>query len=53
VAGRDARALKERLAARGVLIRYYASPGLSDHVRFSVGTPEQTERVVEELRGVE
>jgi histidinol-phosphate aminotransferase len=50
VAGRDARALKEALAARGILIRYYASPGLTDHVRFSVGTPEQTERLMAELR---
>jgi histidinol-phosphate aminotransferase len=50
VLGRDARALKEALAARGILIRYYASPGLADHVRFSVGTPEQTERLVAELR---
>ncbi len=50
VVGRDARALKEALAARGILIRYYASPGLTDHVRFSVGTPEQTERLLAELR---
>ena len=50
VVGRDARALKERLAARGILIRYYDSPGLADHVRFSVGTPQQTERLIEELR---
>jgi histidinol-phosphate aminotransferase len=49
VAGRDARALKERLAARGILIRHYNSPGLADHVRFSVGTPEQTRRLAEEL----
>lgn len=46
---RDARALKEKLAGRGILIRYYDSPGLADHVRFSVGTPEQTARLVEEL----
>jgi histidinol-phosphate aminotransferase len=50
VVGRDARAFKESLAARGILIRYYASPGLTDHVRFSVGTSEQTERLMAELR---
>jgi histidinol-phosphate aminotransferase len=50
VVGRDARALKEALATHGILIRYYASPGLTDHVRFSVGTPEQTERLMGELR---
>ena len=52
VAGREARAIKETLAARGVLIRYYASPGLADHVRFSVGTPEQTERLMRELTNI-
>jgi histidinol-phosphate aminotransferase len=52
VAGRDARGLKETMAERGVLIRHYNSPGLADHVRFSVGTPEQTERLVAELRKV-
>jgi histidinol-phosphate aminotransferase len=50
VEGRDARDLKEALAARGILIRHYNSPGLVDHVRFSVGTPEGTGRLTEELR---
>jgi histidinol-phosphate aminotransferase len=49
VVGRDARDLRQALAARGILIRYYSSPGLTDHVRFSVGTSEQTERLVAEL----
>ena len=53
VVGRDARALKEALAARGILIRHYSSPGLADHVRFSVGAPDQTERLVAELMKVE
>ncbi len=52
VVRRDARALKEALAARGILIRHYNSPGLADHVRFSVGTREQTGRLVEGLRKV-
>jgi len=50
VVGRDAYALKDALAARGILIRYYDSPGLADHVRFSVGKPEQTDRLVVALR---
>jgi len=50
VTGRDARILKETLAERGILIRHYSSPGLADHVRFSVGTSEQTERLLAELR---
>ncbi len=51
VVGREARALKEGLAARGILIRYYGSPGLADHVRFSVGRPEHTQRLAAELGG--
>ncbi len=50
VVGRDTRALKEVLAARGILIRYYDSPGLTDHIRVSVGTPEHTDRLITELR---
>jgi histidinol-phosphate aminotransferase len=49
VVGRDAHFLKETLAARAILIRHYASPGLADHVRFSVGTPEQTGRLIAEM----
>jgi histidinol-phosphate aminotransferase len=52
VVGRDARALKEKLAEQGILIRHYNSAGLADHVRFSVGTPEQTERLIAELKRV-
>jgi histidinol-phosphate aminotransferase len=50
VVGRYAHALKDALAARGILIRYYDSPGLTDHVRFSVGRPDQTDRLVAALR---
>jgi histidinol-phosphate aminotransferase len=50
VVGRDAYALKMALAARGILVRYYDSPGLADHIRVSVGTPEQTDRLMAELK---
>jgi len=40
--GCDAGALKAALAARGILVRYYDSPGLTDHIRVSVGRPEHT-----------
>ena len=42
VIGRDAAALKTKLAERGILIRYFNTPHLRDHVRISVGTPSQT-----------
>jgi histidinol-phosphate aminotransferase len=50
VVGRAARALKQALAERGILIRYYNSPGLTDHVRFSVGRPEDSEQLLAALR---
>ena len=42
VVGKDAAALKGALAERGILIRYFNTPGLRDHIRISVGTPSQT-----------
>lgn len=42
VIGRDAAELKASLAERGILIRYFNTPHLRDHVRISVGTPSQT-----------
>ena len=42
VVGRDAAGLKAALAERGILIRYFSTPRLQDHVRISVGTPSQT-----------
>ncbi len=49
----DARELKENLTDQGILIRYFNKPCLEDHVRFSVGRPEHTNRLLtalEELR---
>ena len=42
VIGRDAAGLKAALAARGILIRYFNTPRLQDHVRISVGKPRGT-----------
>jgi len=50
VVGRDAHELKLALEQEGILIRYYRKAGLSDHVRFTVGKPEQVDRVIEVLK---
>ena len=52
VIGRDAHALKLALEQEGILIRYYRKAGLSDHVRFTVGRPEQVDRVIEALKKI-
>jgi histidinol-phosphate aminotransferase len=52
VKGRDARELKEALAREGVLVRYYAKPGLKNMIRVSAGRPEDTERLLGAMRRV-
>ena len=49
VIGRDAAALKATLAEQGILIRYFDTPHLRDHVRISVGTPSQTSVLLKTL----
>ena len=49
VIGRDAAELKATLAERGILIRYFDTPGLRNHVRISVGRPSQTSVLLEAL----
>ena len=50
VTGRDAQQLKLALEDEGFLIRYFRKPGLEDHVRFSVGRPDQTDALIAVLR---
>jgi histidinol-phosphate aminotransferase len=51
VIGRDALELKTHLAVQhGILLRYFDSPGLRDHIRISVGRPDQTSRLLQALK---
>ncbi len=50
VLNRDARQLKQRLAQAGILVRYFDKPGLRDHIRISVGRPEHTDILINQLR---
>jgi histidinol-phosphate aminotransferase len=52
VAGRNAKELKLALEKHGVLVRHYNKPGLQNCIRISVGRPEQTDRLFEELQRV-
>jgi histidinol-phosphate aminotransferase len=49
IRGRDARALQAELARRGILVRYFDRPGLSDCLRISVGKPRDTAALMEAL----
>lgn len=47
--GREAAPVYDQLLKKGVIVRPMGAWGLPEHVRISVGTPEQTERVVAAL----
>lgn len=47
--GRTAVGVKEQLAERGILIRYYTAKGLGDCIRISMGTEAQMERLYQAL----
>ena len=50
VVGRDAAELKAKLAQEhGVFIRYFNKPGLRDHIRISVGRPQDTDVLLDAL----
>lgn len=48
----DAAALKQGLQADGVLVRHFATPGLSDRLRISVGTAEEHARLLQCLKAL-
>ena len=51
VMGRDAAELKSSLAEEhGIFIRYFNKPGLRDHIRVSVGRPEDTDALIKALK---
>jgi len=53
VAGLSLDQLRNALEARGILIRYYGSPGLENCIRITVGTPMQDESLLLALRGLQ
>ena len=53
VAGRSAREVAAALRRRGVLVRYYERPDLQNYIRISAGRPEDTDRLLDELRALE
>lgn len=52
VIDKDALELKTKLAnEHGIFIRYFNKPGLKDHVRISVGRPEDTNKLIQAING--
>jgi histidinol-phosphate aminotransferase len=50
VTSASARGLRDSLAARGIMVRYFDTPLLHNYIRVSVGKPEQSDRLVAALR---
>jgi histidinol-phosphate aminotransferase len=50
--GHDAGELYRDLKARGVLVRHFASPRTDAYLRITVGTPQQCDRLVAELKAL-
>ncbi|NPV87491.1 MAG: histidinol-phosphate transaminase [Anaerolineae bacterium] len=49
VKGRDARTVRQRLAERGILVRYFDKPRLENSIRISIGTPDQMDALLAAL----
>jgi histidinol-phosphate aminotransferase len=50
VSGRPALVLKDALAQRGILVRYYNTPLLQNYIRISVGRPQDTDAITDALQ---
>ena len=52
VEGHTAKDVAAALRSKGVLVRYYDRPDLANYIRISAGRPEDTDRLIEALRGL-
>lgn len=50
VSGMSAGDLRDTLAQHGIIVRYYNTPRLHDHIRISAGTPEQVDKLLDVLK---
>lgn len=46
----DAETLYKNLRAKGILVRYFKTPGINDHLRISIGTQDEMEQFVTSVR---
>ncbi len=52
VSGLEAVQVKNKLLEQGIMIRYFNKPGLQDHIRISIGTPSDIDRLLEALKEI-
>ena len=46
----DAETLYKNLRAKGILVRYFKTPGINDHLRISIGTQDEMEEFIRNVR---
>jgi histidinol-phosphate aminotransferase len=49
VEGKNGAEIQSRLEQRGILVRYFNSPNMENSLRFSIGKPHDTDRLLTEL----
>lgn len=52
VSGKDAGEIQLLLEQRGILVRHFNSPKMENSLRFSIGRPQDTDRLVGELQNI-
>ncbi|RJQ12338.1 MAG: histidinol-phosphate transaminase [Dehalococcoidia bacterium] len=48
----EGKAVRDSLRKRGIFPRFFDTPRLRDHIRISIGTPEQNDRVIAAFREI-
>jgi len=48
----EGKAVRDSLRKRGIFPRFFDTPRLADHIRISIGTPEQNDRVIAAFREI-
>jgi histidinol-phosphate aminotransferase len=48
----NASEIYEKLTQRNIFVRYFASPGLEDKLRITIGTPEQNDKLLSALKEI-
>jgi len=49
----EAKELRQKLQAKGILVRYFEEPRLRNCIRISVGKPEHTDALIKALKSIE
>ncbi|MFH1155666.1 MAG: histidinol-phosphate transaminase [Pseudomonadota bacterium] len=50
--GTTGKAIYERLKEKGILVRYFSTPGIDDFVRITIGTPEEIDCLLKNTRAL-